>query len=148
MSGAEHIDVERPLLVCGVGRSGTSLLQAMLAAHPDVAFPPETRFFRRYVAHRGARRAHEAAGARAFATLLRDDAEFARTGIDASELLVGEDDGLDLARVHRSLLRACAHRVGATRVGGCADTVVRDRMAFDKACHLPARVPETMSCSV
>lgn len=33
-----------PILICGVGRSGTSLLQSMLDAHPAAAFAPETCF--------------------------------------------------------------------------------------------------------
>ena len=37
------------LFIVGVGRSGTSLLQAMLASNPAVDFLPETSFFRRYV---------------------------------------------------------------------------------------------------
>lgn len=36
------------IIVVGVGRSGTSLLQSMLAAHSKFAFPPETGFLRRY----------------------------------------------------------------------------------------------------
>jgi len=38
------------IFVVGVGRSGTSLLQSMLSAHPEITFLPETAFFRRYVA--------------------------------------------------------------------------------------------------
>ena len=45
-----RVDLERPVLVCGIGRSGTSLLQSMLNAHHDLCFPPETHFFRRFVA--------------------------------------------------------------------------------------------------
>lgn len=34
------------VFIVGVGRSGTSLLQSMLAAHRDFAFPPETGYVR------------------------------------------------------------------------------------------------------
>nr|MDA3948701.1 sulfotransferase [Spirochaeta sp.] len=37
------------LFIVGVGRSGTSLLQSMFAAHPSVAMLPETGLLRRYV---------------------------------------------------------------------------------------------------
>lgn len=37
------------VFVVGVGRSGTSLLQSMIAAHPSVAALPETSFLRRFV---------------------------------------------------------------------------------------------------
>lgn len=35
---------ERPILVVGCPRSGTTLLQLMLHAHPRIAIPPENRF--------------------------------------------------------------------------------------------------------
>lgn len=37
-----------PIFILGVGRSGTSLLQSMFAAHPSVSMLPETGFLRRY----------------------------------------------------------------------------------------------------
>lgn len=37
------------VLIVGVGRSGTSLLQSMLNAHSKVCFLPETQFLRNYV---------------------------------------------------------------------------------------------------
>ena len=37
------------LFIVGVGRSGTSLIQSMLNAHPDVVFLPETQYLRKYV---------------------------------------------------------------------------------------------------
>jgi hypothetical protein len=42
-------DDKHLVFIIGVGRSGTTLLQSMLNAHPDVCFPPETHFFRLYV---------------------------------------------------------------------------------------------------
>lgn len=38
------------LFIVGVGRSGTSLLQSMLNAHPSICFPPEINFIRRFLA--------------------------------------------------------------------------------------------------
>jgi LPS sulfotransferase NodH len=40
---------ERPIFVCGFQRSGTTLLQALLGAHPRIAAPPETYFIFRVV---------------------------------------------------------------------------------------------------
>src|SRR5690606_22202324 len=37
------------VFIVGVGRSGTSLLQSMLNAHPNIVFLPETQFLRKYV---------------------------------------------------------------------------------------------------
>ncbi|MGH3387537.1 MAG: sulfotransferase family protein, partial [Actinomadura sp.] len=36
--------LDRPIFVVGCPRSGTTLLQLMLHAHPRIAIPPETRF--------------------------------------------------------------------------------------------------------
>ncbi|WP_449066677.1 sulfotransferase family protein, partial [Planomonospora algeriensis] len=35
---------DRPVFVIGCPRSGTTMLQLMLHAHPRIAVPPETRF--------------------------------------------------------------------------------------------------------
>ena len=40
----------KPIFIVGVGRSGTSLLQSMLASHSELSFLPETAFIRRYIA--------------------------------------------------------------------------------------------------
>ena len=38
------MDNDRPIFVAGCPRSGTTMLQLMLHAHPRIAIPPETRF--------------------------------------------------------------------------------------------------------
>lgn len=48
--------MERRVFVVGCSRSGTTLLQSLLAAHPDVATFPETRFFWQILAHAPRRR--------------------------------------------------------------------------------------------
>lgn len=112
------VDLDRVVFVCGVGRSGTSLLQSMLNAHPDLALPPETHVFRRYVAPTRTRRAHAAMTVAGLAGVLERDPDFARAGIAAADVLEGERDGaIDLARVHGRLLRAWAAREGKARVG-------------------------------
>ena len=42
--GIEGMEPERPIIVVGCPRSGTTLLQLMLHSHPRMAIPPETRF--------------------------------------------------------------------------------------------------------
>ena len=39
----------KKLFIVGVGRSGTTLLQSMLNAHPEICFTPETHFVKRYL---------------------------------------------------------------------------------------------------
>ena len=38
----------RLFFIVGTGRSGTTLLQAMLSSHPHIVIPPETKFFQRW----------------------------------------------------------------------------------------------------
>jgi len=112
------VDLDRVVLVCGVGRSGTSLLQSMLNAHPDLALPPETHFFRRYVAPARTRRAYASGSVAAFGEVLEADEDFARAGVAPEVVLGSERDGaIDLARVHGRLLRAWAAAEGKSRVG-------------------------------
>lgn len=40
----DHVPNDRPIFVVGSPRSGTTMLQLMLHAHPRIAIPPETRF--------------------------------------------------------------------------------------------------------
>jgi len=112
------VELERPVVICGVGRSGTSLLQSMLNAHPDLCFPPETHFFRRYIADRFARKRWEQLGHTALQAALESDNHFARANIPAVELLQPESGrGLDVTRVFRRLMRRVAERAGKSRVG-------------------------------
>lgn len=41
---AAECEADRPVLILGCPRSGTTLLRVMLNAHPRIAVPPETRF--------------------------------------------------------------------------------------------------------
>jgi hypothetical protein len=90
----------------------------MLNAHPALALPPETHFFRRYVVPRRARARHERGSARAFSAVLAHDRDFLRAGVTPAEALESEADGaLDLARVFARVLRCNAARQGKCRVG-------------------------------
>ncbi len=112
------VDVRRPVFIAGVGRSGTSLLHSMLNAHPDVAFPPETHFFRRYVARGRTRRAVAAGTVADLRATLAADHDLRRASVDLDDLLAGERDGsVDTARVFEALLAAVARRSGKARVG-------------------------------
>lgn len=44
MSYVTSVSADRPIIVVGCPRSGTTMLQLMLHAHPRIAVPPETRF--------------------------------------------------------------------------------------------------------
>jgi len=110
------VDVERPVLVLGVGRSGTSLLQSMLNAHPELAFPPETHFFRRYVAP-GAFEAWGEGERAALRRLLEADDDFARAGITPRELLAHPRAEAGPSGAFEALLELTAQRAQKSRVG-------------------------------
>ncbi len=112
------VDVERVLFIAGVGRSGTSLLHSMLNAHPEVAFPPETHFFRRYIAAAGRRKAVEEESVDRFHTRLAQDADFARLSIAPETVIQTTASGrVDTLGTFRALLRTVAAREGKSRVG-------------------------------
>lgn len=71
------------IFIVGVGRSGTSLLQSILNAHSEIAFMPETQFFRKYVASKKTM----PTDLTAFKKTLEADTSFHRTSIAPDDLL-------------------------------------------------------------
>ncbi len=118
--GRGDVDVDRLILVCGVGRSGTSLIQSMLNAHPKISFPPETHFFRRYLPNRSRADALARRGPLRFRKLIEKDQYYRRLGMDVGELLNpyvrGERD-FSPGDVYRRMLCLYASKAGAERVG-------------------------------
>lgn len=108
----DAVDLDRPVLVCGVGRSGTSLLQSMLNAHPELAFPPETHFFRRHVMP-GELDAWGGPEREALRQRLADDPDFARAAVDPAVVLAAHSP----LGGFRALLAEVARVQGKQRVG-------------------------------
>lgn len=110
---------QAPIFIVGVGRSGTSLLQSMLATHPQVAIPPETVFLRRYVATGLLSKTWAAGGEDAVAHKLGSDSHFGRTGIDPGELvgLVRAAGPVTDGAMYRAMLGQVQSRQGKPRGG-------------------------------
>ena len=73
------------LLVTGIGRSGTTLLQGMLNAHSQIYSPPETKYLKRFVIPE-----HYTPGSadlEAVKNRLRDSETLARLGMDFERIL-------------------------------------------------------------
>jgi len=87
----------------------------MLNAHPRLCFPPETHFYRRYVA--GFRGPWDAAARRRLGEDLEADEDFARAGLEAAELLDDPRGVEGPAGLFRALLEGVATRAGKTRIG-------------------------------
>jgi hypothetical protein len=113
------MDYGAPIFIVGVGRSGTSLLQSMLASHPALSLPPETGFLRRYVAHGRLAAIARRLDADAVARTLAADSRFRRVGIDAGALVARTRARGDLtdANLYRAMLEMYAESRGTGRFG-------------------------------
>lgn len=108
-----------PIFVIGVGRSGTSLIQSMLAAHSQLAMPPETAFLRRFVAPRLLSHTHRRGGPEAVGELLNGDERVQRLKLDLAEILHATDwqaPHLDRS-IYESLMAAYATAETKPRFG-------------------------------
>lgn len=108
-----------PVFVVGAGRSGTSLVHAMLAAHSGLALPPETGFARRYVGRGRLARRHARGGAPAVRELLEADERVGRLGLDLDRVLARYRDGAPFseADLYETLLTTYAETLGRPRAG-------------------------------
>ena len=80
---------DRPIFVVGCPRSGTTLLQLMLHAHPRIAIPPETRFMlAAYQAREEFGDLNDAGNRRALASWIvdRKESKFSDLGLDARQV--------------------------------------------------------------
>ena len=75
----------KKLFIVGVGRSGTTLLQAMLNAHPDICFTPETHFLKRFIVPQLSSR--KEVNKKNLQDLLQEDKYFSRLNISIEENL-------------------------------------------------------------
>lgn len=94
--------MEESLFIVGVGRSGTSLLQSMLAAHPWVCMLPETSFLRRYATKQIYYKKN--AG---FIRRMKGDQNIARLGFSEIELekILNQMDIVDCLAIYESITR-------------------------------------------
>ncbi len=98
------------VFIVGVGRSGTSLVQSMLASHQKVAYLPETSFLRRMVSNSTLQSVYENQGEQGAVQVLREDEFFCRIGLDAADIVaraLSQGGFLDAA-VYREMLTSFA----------------------------------------
>ena len=112
---------DRPIFVLGCPRSGTTLLQLMLHAHPRIAIPPETRFLLTCYAARntfGDLRAEASRRALAAAIVGKRQTLFFDLGLDAGEITEEIVCGPPtLGSAIGTVFRAYARRFGKPRWG-------------------------------
>jgi len=78
---------DTPVFIVGVGRSGTSLVHSMLAAHSNLAFPPETSFLRRLIVNGTIANLLKSGFDNNNLPLLDSDRWIKRTGLSSKKLL-------------------------------------------------------------
>ncbi|MEO0423451.1 MAG: sulfotransferase [Pseudomonadota bacterium] len=108
------------LFVVGIGRSGTSLLQNMLAGHSAISFLPESSFLRRYAFSRAFDKGVGAGDLPAFAKTLADDVAFKRLGFSAEqvqEMLASPEGGRGAGFFRRAAYRFGPPTQGAVYLG-------------------------------
>jgi len=105
--------------IIGAGRSGTTLLQSMLNAHPEITIPPESHFFRNYVVSeiRGRRNKEPIQDV---ADKLKEDEYLVRFEIDLDLLLksfLQEGEQFSFRLLFLKILRSYAKKMGKRIVG-------------------------------
>jgi hypothetical protein len=112
---------DRPIFIVGCPRSGTTLLQLMLHAHPRIAIPPETRFLLPvYEARRGFGDLREPGNRRELARWIVEAKEtrFQDLGLDPSGVMAEIAGGPPTVGSALGIVfRAYARRFGRSRWG-------------------------------
>lgn len=95
------------IFIIGVGRSGTSLLQAMFAANKSITYLPETSFLRRFISTNKCHSTNSKYGSQKVISTLEKDEQFIRINKNISEVvessLKRNEKSLDLA-IYKTLL--------------------------------------------
>lgn len=107
------------IFITGVGRSGTSLIQSMLAAHPDITFLPETAFIRRLIATGKLAAVIDSKGKEGVRLFLENDQLFQRTELRAGEIVEQAFDKGDgtAGNVYQAMMMVARRRQGNFLVG-------------------------------
>lgn len=111
--------MSRLLFVVGVGRSGTTLIQSILNAHPEMVSPPESHFVRKYVVGDVYSNPDETIDLDEVAGTLRQCEDFARLGVDVGEVLQrfrGREAAFTYARFFKVALELYATGHASDRV--------------------------------
>lgn len=115
MSAAELVG---PVFLVGCPRSGTTLLQQMLDAHPALAIAPETFFVRRFLKTRDTFEHDWQSGGRdRLLSAWRRAPEFAEMALDDAAIAASVEPASDVVDAFARLLSRFAQASGARMVG-------------------------------
>ncbi len=120
-------DVTDPVFVVGTGRSGTTLMQSLLSAHPRVVIAPETHFMRRVARATPPGGGDEPTDFETFWREFTATVRFGDLGVDADRCLdlIDAQGRRTFRAVFVALLTAHAEVTGAARVGEKSPSHVR-----------------------
>lgn len=110
---------DRPIFVVGCPRSGTTMLQLMLHAHPRIALPPETRFLLAGYQQRAEfGDLNDAGNRRKLAEFIGDSSQFGDLGLDREQVIEAIVAGPPtLGSAFGIVFRMYAERFGKPRWG-------------------------------
>ncbi|MFB6257933.1 MAG: sulfotransferase [Flavobacteriales bacterium] len=129
--------MKAPLFITGIGRSGTTLLQSMFNAHPELAFPPETHFLKRHVVPELSGKL-DRTSKDAFIARIAQSEELQRTGWDLKAWAERhwEDAPGRFQKLYRSFLEEWAEQEAVERPGD------KDPMLVEYLPHLHHCFPD------
>ncbi len=128
--------MEQVIFIVGVGRSGTTLLQSMLNAHPEICFTPETHFLKKFLVP--ALRRNKSVTVH-IAEKLKADPGLARTGMDIERLVqehMEQEASPGFASFFRQVLEAYGKAQNKSRVGD------KDPLNIEYLPHIRKAFPE------
>lgn len=102
-----NVNLEKPIFIIGVGRSGTTLLMTMLNAHSRICFPPEATFLHRYLCRPKAHKKIKKDKSQLF-NLLNEDSNFKRLKMKAEDVLDNMNNDWNLKGYYLNMLRKYA----------------------------------------
>ena len=108
----KHPDEEMPIFIVGMDRSGTTLMSALLDAHPHIAIAPETWFLEPWAVQFGRHDLNDTEQFERFWSDYTSHPYFSHLGLDAETLRdeILSQQPRTLASIFRALLKAYAAR--------------------------------------
>ncbi|MFW6008409.1 MAG: sulfotransferase family protein, partial [archaeon] len=115
----KSIKIDQPIFIIGVGRSGTTLLQSMLNAHSKIIFPPETHFFRNYIANPKVNKNLLNENLKWFKNKLFNDENLLKLDIDLENIfdLLMEQSNFSLINFYKRILMKYSENQNKTIIG-------------------------------
>ena len=126
-----HLPMPLPApFVCGVTRSGTTLLRLMLDSHPDLAIPGETHWVARFIRNMERTRMD----ARQAADFIVESKRWQEFHLDAQELRarIAKLEPLNAADVVRTFYAMYSEREGKTRYGDKTPGYVQEMIRIQR----------------